>query len=111
MYVATKCFGLRINTKKTEMMFQPAKGSTANIPEVKIDGKVLNTVDSFTYLGSCLSSCKGLDREVSNRIAKPNASYGRLHKQAWNERGLKLEAKYAVYRAAVLTALLYECES
>ncbi|KAL8625309.1 hypothetical protein ACOMHN_030067 [Nucella lapillus] len=77
--------------------------------EIKIDGKVLNNVDSFTYLGSSLSSSNSLDKEISNRIAKASASYGRLHKRVWNERGLNLETKCAVYRA--LTALLYGCES
>ncbi|KAL8568596.1 hypothetical protein ACOMHN_006257 [Nucella lapillus] len=77
------------------------------MPEIKIDGKVLNNVDSFTYLGSSLSSSNSLDKEISNRIAKASASYGRLHKRVWNERGLKLETKCAVYRGVVLTALLY----
>ncbi|KAL8570481.1 hypothetical protein ACOMHN_034516 [Nucella lapillus] len=81
------------------------------MPEMKINGKVLNNVDSFTYLGSSLSSSNSLDKEISNRIAKANASYGRLLKRVWNERGLKLETKCAVYRAVVLTALLYGCES
>ncbi|KAL8601069.1 hypothetical protein ACOMHN_040770 [Nucella lapillus] len=108
---ATKHFGLTISIKKTEVIFQPSKGSTANMPEIKIDGKVLNNVDSFTYLGSSLSSSNSLDKEISNRIAKASASYGRLHKRVWNERGLKLETKCAVYRAVVLTALLYGCES
>ncbi|KAL8620317.1 hypothetical protein ACOMHN_059917 [Nucella lapillus] len=40
------------------------------MPEIKIDGKVLNNVDSFTYLGSSLSSSNRLDKEISNRIAK-----------------------------------------
>ncbi|KAL8609001.1 hypothetical protein ACOMHN_059932 [Nucella lapillus] len=78
---AAKHFGLTINIKKTEVMFQPSKGSTANSPEIKIDGKVLNNIDSFTYLGSSLSFSNSLDKEISNRIAKASASYGRLHKQ------------------------------
>ncbi|KAL8602564.1 hypothetical protein ACOMHN_065816 [Nucella lapillus] len=52
-----------------------------------------------------------LDKEISNRIAKASASYGRLHTRVWNEMGLKLETKRRVYRAVVLTALLYGCES
>ncbi|KAL8582730.1 hypothetical protein ACOMHN_051516 [Nucella lapillus] len=108
---ATRHFGLTISIKKTEVIFQPSKGSTANMPEIKIDGKVLNNVDSFTYFGSSLSFSNSLDKEISNRIAKASASYGRLHKRVWNERGFKLETKCAVYRAVVLTALLYGCES
>ena len=88
-------------------MFQPAKGYTANTPEIKSDGKVLNNVDSFTYLGSNLSFSNNLDGEVYTRNTKASASYGRLHKRVWNERGLKLETKCAVYRAVILTALFY----
>ena len=104
---ATKRFRLTISIKKTEVMFQPAKGSTANTLEIKSDGKVLNNVDSFTYLGSNLSFSNNLDGEVSTRNAKASAFYGRLHKRVWNERGFKLETKCAVYRAVILTALLY----
>ena len=89
----------------------PAKGSRGNVPEIKIDGKVLNNVDSITYLGGSLSSSNSPDEEVSNRIAEASAGYGRLPKRAWNERGLKLETKCTVYRAVGLSVLLYGCDS
>ena len=108
---ATKRFGLTISIKKTEVLFQPAKGSTAALPNIVIDGKPLNNVESFTYLGSSLCSTNSLDKEISNRIAKASASFGRLRKRVWNVRGLKKETKCSVYRAAVLSALLYGCES
>ena len=78
------------------------------MPEIKTDGKALNNVNSFTYLGSSFSSSTSLDKEVSNNIAKARASYSRLYEQVWNEKGLKLETKCAVYRAVVLSVLLYE---
>ena len=108
---ATKRFGLTISIKKTEVLFQPAKGSSAPAPSIKIDDKTLNTVESFTYLGSKISSSGSFDKEISNRIAKASSSYGRLTKRVWSNRGLKLETKCAVYRAVVLSALLYGCES
>ena len=108
---ATKRFGLTISIKKTEVLFQPAKTSSSSLPNIQIDGKVLNNVDSFTYLGSTLSSTTSLDKEISSRISKANASFGRLHKRVWKERGLRVDTKCAVYRAVVLTALLYGCES
>lgn len=52
-------------------MLQPAKESTANMPEIKSDSKVLNNVD-FTYLGSSLLASESLNIKVSNYIA--NAS-------------------------------------
>ena len=54
--VATERFGLTMSIKKTEVMFQPAKGPRENILKIQIDGKALNTVDSFTSLGSSRSS-------------------------------------------------------
>ena len=81
------------------------------MPEIKIDGKALNNFDSFAYFVSSLSSSNSLGKEVSNRTAKASASYGRLHKRVWNERRLKLETKSAAYRAVILPALLYGCES
>lgn len=78
--IATKRFGLTISIKKREVLLQPARGSTASTPKIKIDGKILNCVDSFTYLGSSLSSSNSLDKEISTRIAKASASYGRLQK-------------------------------
>lgn len=77
--VATRCFGLTISIKKTEVMFQPAKRSTANMPEIKIDGKVLNNVDSFTYLGSSLSSSNNLNASLRQLlpIADSTSKYRR----------------------------------
>ena len=109
--IAIKRFWLTISIKKTEVLFQPARVSTATTPKIKIDGKILNCVDSFTYLGSSLSSSNSLDKEISTRIAKANASYGRLQKRVWCDRGLSIEIKCAVYKAVVLSALLYGCES
>ena len=68
-------------------------------------------MDSFTYLGSTISSSNSLDKEISSRIAKANASFGRLQKRVWTERGIRTDTKCAVYRAVVLTALLYGCEA
>ncbi|KAK2554279.1 hypothetical protein P5673_024283 [Acropora cervicornis] len=73
--IATKRFGLTNSIKKTEVLFQPARGSTASTPKIKIDGKILNCVDSLTYLESSLSSSNSLDKEISIRIEKASASY------------------------------------
>ncbi|XP_067030893.1 uncharacterized protein [Acropora muricata] len=81
--IATKRFGLTISIKKTEVLFQPARGSTASTPKIKIDGKILNCVDSITYLGSSLSSSNSLDKEISTSIAKANASYDFYDWTSW----------------------------
>ena len=93
---ATKRFGLTISIKKTEVLFQPSVGTGKKTPEILIDGKTLNNADSFTYLGSILSASNSLDKEISSRIAKASASFGRLRKHVWNERGLRKETKLSL---------------
>ena len=52
---ASKKFGLKINIKKTEVLYQP--NSTRTREEgIMVDGNKLNSVLEFTYLGSTISS-------------------------------------------------------
>ena len=104
-------FGLTISIKKTEVLFQPAPGNMYAAPAVTIEGKLLNAVNNFKYLGSIVSNDTSMDDEITARIAKATAAYGRLVKRLWTNRGIQLNTKISVYRAAVLTSLLYGCET
>ena len=104
-------FGLTISIKKTEVMFQPAPGEPYTDPNIQINGKTLNAVENFTYLGSTLSNQVRIDREVDARIAKASAAFGRLRKKVWDRKGIQLETKLKVYSAIVLPSLLYGCET
>ena len=68
---------------------------------------VLKAVDRFCYLGSVLSSEVNIDTDVSARLSKASAAFGRLTKRLWNDHGIRLATKVAVYKAVVLTTLLY----
>ena len=102
-------FGLTISLKKSEVLFQPTQQVAADGPVIKIQGTQLNNVQEFTYLGSRVTSDCSLDKETSSRLAKGSSSFGRLWTRVWTERGIKLSTKIAVYRAVVLTSLLYGC--
>ena len=57
---ASKKFGLKINIKKTDMLYQP--NSTRTREEIiMVDGNKLNSVLEFTYLGNTVSSDGCLD--------------------------------------------------
>ena len=68
-------------------------------------------IDKFTYLGSTLSRNVVIDDEVNARLAKASSAFGRLYKNVWNRRGITTDTKIKVYRAVVLTTLLYGCET
>ena len=100
---------MTISIKKTEVLYQPASGNAYVPPAVKIEGKQLNAVDNFKYLGSTISNCASIDAEITARIAKATAAFGRLTKRLWANRNIRLDTKISVYKAAVITSLLFGC--
>ena len=108
---AARRFGLTISIKKTESLYQPALGNIYVPPAITIEGKQLNAVEKFKYLGGIISNDASLDAEIDGRIAKATSAFGRLTKCLWTNKGIRLNTKVAVYKAAVLTSLLYGCET
>jgi hypothetical protein len=104
-------FGLTVSLKKTEVMLQSDNPISCTPPLIKAGNIDLNDVDKFTYLGSILSSDAVIDNDVSSRLSEASASFGRLSKRLWDDHGIRLDTKVAVYKAAVLTILLYGSES
>ena len=85
---------------------------TARTPPLITAGDTtLKAVDRFCYLGSVLSNTADIDDEVTARLAKASAAFGMLSRRLWSNHGIPLTTKVAVYRAAVLTTLLYGCET
>lgn len=104
-------FGLTICTMKTEVMHQQTPRKPYIEPNIYVNEQRLNLVDKFTYLGSTLSSTVVIDDEINTRLAKASAAFGRLHKNVWDRRGITTETKIKVYKAVVLTTMLYGFES
>jgi hypothetical protein len=81
---ASRSFGLTwlldqtTSLMKTEVMDQPIHGRVLPVPSMVSENTSLKNVDTFTHLWSCLASNCSLDREVSNRLAKAGASFGKL---------------------------------
>ncbi|KAJ7413818.1 hypothetical protein WISP_88156 [Willisornis vidua] len=84
------------------VMVKSSRRSTA--PELK-------SVQQFTYLGSFISSDGKIDKEIDNRLVKAYRAFGKLHKRVWCNKHLKKSTKVSVYRAIVLSTLLYVSES
>ena len=108
---AAQLFGLEVSLKKTEVLHQPAPREEYRLPHITIGETVLKNVHQFTYLGCTITSNAKIDREVDNRLAKSNSAFGRLYDRVWRNKHLKKATKISVYRAVVLTTLLYGSES
>ena len=107
---ASKKFGLKINIKKTEVLYQPNSTRTRE-EDIMVDGNKLNFVLEFTYLGSSISSDRRIDAEIQRRLAKGSVSLSRLRRRLWNNHHVSMRAKGKIHRTLVPTTLLYGAEA
>ena len=109
---ASKKFGLKINIKKIEVLYQPNSTRTRE-EDIMVDGNKLNSVLKFTYIGSTISSNGCIDDkiQIQRRMAKASASFGRLRHGLWNNHHVSMRVKGKIYRAIVLSSLLCGAEA
>ena len=81
-------FGLTISTKKTEVLHQPAPGNPYIAPNITVNGQPLANVDKFPYLGSFISQDANIDHEITVRLAKATAAFGRFYDKVWDRKGI-----------------------
>ena len=110
MHHAYARLGLAINKRKTEIM---QTSPNLEIPgvQVYVEYTPLANVDSFNYLGSVISQNGYVNSDILRRIKLASSSFGRLRDRVFLNRHLRLTTKIAVYRAIVISTLLYGCES
>ena len=104
---ACQDFGLTISLKKTQVMGQDVDSP----PAISINDHELNVIHDFVYLGSATSDTLSLDAELNRRIGKAATTMTRLTKKAWNNSKLTVHTKIQIYRACVVSTLLYSSES
>ena len=107
---ASKKFGLKINIKKTEVLYQPNSTRTRE-EDIMVDGNKLNSVLDFTYLGSTILNNGCIYDNIQRRMAKASASFYRLRQRLWNNNHVSTRVKGKIYRAIVLSTLLYWAET
>ena len=97
---ASSKFVLKINIKKTEVMFQ--SNSTTTMEEgINVDETTLNPVKEFTYLGSIIARDGHIEAELQKRMSKASMSFGRLRERLWNNHNVSIRVKGKIYRAII----------
>ena len=71
----------------------------------------LEVVNSFTYLGSTITRTTSLDSEIGKRIGYAATNMSKLSQRVWENQKLTIPTKMAVYRACIISTLLYGSES
>nr|VZI18393.1 unnamed protein product [Spirometra erinaceieuropaei] len=106
---ACENFGLVMNTQKTVVMHQPPPNSATAPnapPQISVNGTQLPVVENFPYTRNTK-----IDDEVANRISKASQAFGRLQSTVWNRHCLQLSTKLKMYKAVILSTLLYGAET
>ena len=97
--------------KKNRRNTLTSSWKTIRRAQITIKGKRLMVVEKFNYLGSTPCTSNVMGDEVNTRLAKVNAAFGRLNRNAWNRWGISEGTKIMVYRAVRLTIILFGCET
>ena len=107
----TSFYGLTVSLPKTKgLVVGPTFGEGGDFPVV-VKGGEMDMVRDFTYLGSKLSSDGEITAESSCRIAKASKAFGCLRVLIYLNRTLSINTKRAVYKAVVISILLYGAET
>ena len=107
---ATQAWGLTISVKKTKILIANSDGESVSEPLV-IRGEQLERVKEFVYLGSTLTEKGGSVTEIERRINLGYYKFNDLKKSIWNQSAISLKTKVQIYRATVLSTVLYGAES
>ena len=97
--------GLKISTKKTKQM---GVNPTSQM-SLFVNGHQIETVSTFTYLGSIMDERGGTDSDVLSRINKSRAAFASL-KPVWRSTVISLKTKIRLFNSNVKTILLYGSE-
>ena len=104
---AVKNFGLTMNLKKTDVLFQSCPKDIHCDHEITIHYTKLTSVKVLCYLGSIMSYNACRHDDITNCLSKASVAFACLNKILWKSHDIKLSAKISVYRTAVLSSMMY----
>ena len=102
----SEAIGMKTSIKKTKLMRYNAKDQTP----VSIDGKDVEDVDNFTYLGAIVNKTGGAEQDITARVGKARSSFNKLTK-VWKKSQYSMRTKTRIFNSNVLTVLLYGSET
>ena len=77
---------------------------------ITVEGKDLEQVSSFTYLGANIGNDGRSEKEIRIRITKATSALARLEK-TWKARNIHIRNELRLMKDIVVATLLYTCES
>ena len=96
--------GLTLNIKKTKVM------STAPLTCFQLDGREVEVVNTFVFLGACIHCDATCDKEIKRRVTLGRKAMMGLQ-PVMKDRDIPLSLKRRLVYAMVFPVMMYGCES
>ena len=96
--------GLKLNIQKTKIM------ASGPITLWEIDGKTVETVADFIFLGSKITADGGCSHEIKRRLLLGRKVMTNLD-SIFKSRDITLPTKVRLVKAVVFSVVMYRCES
>ena len=106
----TRAFGMTVSITKTKFMVVGSGVSDEEKLPITVDGGQIEWVSEFPYLGSLIADSGRIDVEVEKKIASASKAFGALRQAVFKDAHLSVNTKRQVYKACVLSVLLYVSE-
>ena len=100
-------YGMEVSSEKSKVMTNSANKTPT---QIYMNGQQLEEVSAFKYLGATLTKDSRSTIEIKSRLAITTSIMAKLDK-IWKNKNISFPTKMRLYRALVLSTLLYGCES
>ena len=105
-----KSFGLTLSFEKTKFMVVGYGVDEGDMLPLDLPSGSIDWVSEFPYLGSLIAESGRAYEEVDRRIACASRAFGALRQPIFEDPNLSITTKRYIYRACVLSVLLYRSE-
>jgi len=100
---------LKVNVNKSKVMVCLRSATEVSL-NVKLNGEMLERVESFKYLGSQISMYGGVDEDVRYRVNEASKAWGGM-KAVFKARQLGMNVKRRLYEGVIVPTALYGAET
>jgi len=104
-------WGLTVSLEKTKGMVIGKSVEPSEVLPVRVEDGTIEVVKDFSYLGSNISDDGEVTADISTRIGKAARAFGCLQWSIFRNHRLSTATKREVYKATVLSVLLYGAET
>jgi hypothetical protein len=105
---ASGAVGMEVSSEKSKILVNSHSQQAAT--NIMLNGRQLEEVESFKYLGSTLCKDGSSAKEIKARLGLASSAITRLN-TIWNSSSISFPVKFKLYKSLVISILLYGCES